>query len=317
MLGGKNIRTKIMGKILGLFPGQGSQSVGMGAEFINSNECARELFAQADQALRYPLTQICLNGPLETLTLTENAQPAILTASYVCFLLSGLSLDAAAGHSLGEYTALVSAKALSFTDAVTLVHKRGRYMQEAVPTGEGKMVAVMGPSEEEIQEVISGLNNGVVEIANLNSPGQTVVAGNTIGVESFSTIMSERGGKIIPLNVSAPFHCRLMKPAAERLALDLDAISFSDPVFPVYANVTARPITSGNDARELLKKQVCATVRWTDSMVAVLETEAISDAVEFGAGGVLTKLLKRINKNVNRHEVADPASLEKTKAALP
>lgn len=297
-----------MPKIAGLFPGQGSQAVGMGASFYAHDQQSRELFEAANKALGFSLSELCFSGPVEKLTLTANAQPAILTVSYIAYRFAGIKLCAAAGHSLGEYSALVSAGAIGFSDALQLVHKRGRYMQEAVPAGAGKMVAVMGPTEDEISTVIESVNRGIAEIANLNCPGQTVVAGDNAGVNEFSEKMAAQGGKLIPLNVSAPFHCQLMKPAADKLIADLDAISFSDLAFPVYANVTAQAVTSGNQARELLKRQVCASVRWTDCMLNMLKDQQITDTVEFGAGGVLSKLLKRIDKSINRHEVDSPES---------
>ena len=179
-------------------------------------------------------------------------------------------------------------------------------MQQAVPTGVGKMVAVMGPSEDEIRSVIESVSEGIKEIANLNSPGQTVVAGDVLGVDAFSVAMQAKGGKIIPLNVSAPFHCQLMAPAAEKLAIDLDAVSFKDPIFPIYSNVTAKAVTTGAQARELLKRQVCGSVRWTDSMRNAIEEQNITHAIEFGAGGVLSKLLKRINPETKRVELDSP-----------
>ncbi len=299
-------------KIAALFPGQGSQAVGMGKEFFESETLARQLFQAADDALGFKLTDICFNGPIETLTLTENAQPAILVTSFVAFSLLGRDVLAGAGHSLGEYTALVAAGAIDFTDAVQLVHKRGKYMQQAVKPGAGKMVAVMGPSEEEIRAVIESVTVGVSEIANLNCPGQTVVAGDVMGVDAFSELMTKAGGKIIPLNVSAPFHCSLMKPAADKLAAELDKIQFRDPKFPVYANVTAKPVRTADEVRARLKEQVCGTVRWTESMVNLVEGEGITDIIEFGPGAVLSKLMKRINKGINQHEVFNPESLADT-----
>ena len=177
-------------KIAGLFPGQGSQSIGMGRSFFENNSIAREIFASADHALGFPLAKLCFEGPIEELTLTKNAQPAILTSSYVAYLLAEIPISAAAGHSLGEYSALVAANCLSFVDAVALVHKRGSYMQEAVRPGEGTMLAIMGPGPEEIQSVIDKIENGIIEIANLNCPGQTVVAGDIKGAELFSKLMS-------------------------------------------------------------------------------------------------------------------------------
>lgn len=302
-----------MKNIAGLFPGQGSQAVGMGQDFFEKSSVAKEIFASADKILGYPLSKLCFQGPIEELTLTQNAQPAILTVSYVAFLLAEIPVIAGAGHSLGEYSALVAAGALAFEDAVLLVHKRGRYMQEAVKPGDGKMVAVMGPTEPEIREVITAITSGVAEIANLNSPGQTVVAGDVLGIDTFAKLIAEKGGKVIPLNVSAPFHCRLMQPAAEKLAKDLDTTTFSALKFPVYANFSAQKITSGDDARALLKQQVCGSVRWTDSMLNMVREQSITDVVEFGAGGVLSKLMKRIDAAPARHEAGDIASVESLK----
>jgi len=297
--------------VLGLFPGQGSQAVGMGADFFEHSEIGKELFQQADRSLGFPLSNLCLQGPIERLTLTEHAQPAILLVSIISYRHTQLRLAAAAGHSLGEYSALVAADAISLEDALQLVHKRGRYMQEAVEPGAGKMVAVMGPSEEEITEALKLVQKGVAEIANLNSPGQTVVSGDNLGVDTFAHILQERGGKIIPLNVSAPFHCSLMKSAADKLAKDLDAISFRDPSFPIYANVTGHAVETGEQARALLKQQVCGSVRWTECMLNAAAEKQITHAVEFGAGAVLSKLLKRIKPEVTRFDVPDLKSLEK------
>jgi len=247
-----------------------------------------------------------LNGPIEELTSTQNAQPALLTSSYAYykhFTSQGSCVDATAGHSLGEYTALVAAEVLSFEDAVLLVNKRGKYMQEAVPKGAGGMLAVMGLSEEDILGFCSKVTQGVAEIANLNCPGQTVVAGDKKGLAEFQDIAS--GSKIIPLNVSAPFHCSLMKPAADNLAKDLDAITFSEPKIKVVANVTAKEITSADESRELLKQQVCSSVRWTDSVNYLVNNLSINETIEFGPGGVLTKLCKRINKEIKREQFDD------------
>ena len=302
--------------VLGMFPGQGSQEVGMGRAFIESSDQAQALVQLADKSLGFPLSKIILEGPIDRLTLTENAQPAILLISTICFREASIQIDAAAGHSLGEYSALVAAGCISFEDAVQAVHKRGRYMQEAVEPGAGKMVAVMGPTESDIHAVLNGIEQGIAEIANLNCPGQTVVAGDVVGIDAFAAEMSKQGAKIIPLNVSAPFHCSLMKPAAAKLAVDLDAITFQDPAFPIYSNVEAKAVRTGTAARELLKRQVCGSVRWTDSIQNAVKEGAITDAVEFGAGGVLTKLLKRIDSSVKRHEVANPEGLVAVKAVL-
>lgn len=302
-------------RVLGMFPGQGSQAVGMGKELVESRDEARALCEIADRALGYGLSSLCLNGPLETLTLTANAQPAILLVSTICYELAQLPLQIAAGHSLGEFSAHVAAGTIAFEDAIVLVHKRGTYMQEAVRPGDGKMVAVMGPAEAEIRDMLRDVQSGVCEIANLNSPGQTVVAGDVQGVDGFVAIASSKGAKVIPLNVSAPFHCRLMAPAAEKLAADLDRTTFNDPKFPVIANVTGEPVRTAAEARARLKEQVCGSVRWTASMERAAELGA-THAVEFGAGGVLTKLLKRIVPAMNRLEVSDPKTLSASQAAL-
>lgn len=299
-----------------LFPGQGSQVVGMGKEFFDGSGAAKDLFQIADTALGFRISQMCFEGPIETLTLTQNAQPAILLSSFVAFRLADIPVNCAAGHSLGEYTALVAAGVLDFADALQLVHKRGSYMQEAVKPGAGKMVAVLGPSAEEIQAVIASVPQGVAEIANLNCPGQIVVAGDVEGVDAFAAAMAQKGGKLIPLNVSAPFHCSLMRPAQEALTKDLNATTFNDPKFTVYSNVTAKPILSGADARELLRQQVCAPVRWTEQMENMIAEKNITGTIEFGPGGVLSKLLKRINKTTVRHEVFSPDSAQAVRSSV-
>lgn len=303
-------------RICGLFPGQGSQSVGMGKAWYENVPEAKDIFSRADRALGFSISNICFEGPMEDLTLTQNAQPALLLVSYLNYVLSGIKIDAAAGHSLGEFSALVAAGVISLEDALVLVHKRGTYMQEAVPVGKGAMAAVMGPSEEEIASYIKEGAEGIVEIANLNSPGQTVLAGESQAMKNFGAFLVTKGAKVIPLNVSAPFHSSLMKPAADKLALDLDSVTFNEPSFPVYANVTAQKISSSSEARELLKKQVCGTVRWTAEVKNLVEEQSITTAVEFGPGGVLSKLLKRTIPSVQRYEVSDPESAEKARVAL-
>lgn len=297
-----------MKKVVGMFPGQGSQTVGMGASLYESNEIARDLFERANKVLGFSLSEICFQGPLESLTLTAHAQPAILTVSYICYKLADIPLVAAAGHSLGEFSALLAAECMQFEDAVVLVHKRGTYMQEAVPAGEGSMAAIMGPDEASIAGLLSQVTSGVVEIANLNCPGQTVIAGESKAVAEASELLVTAGAKAIPLNVSAPFHCSLMQPAAERLAADLAAITMQNPKFPVYANVTATPVTTAEQARELLVKQVTGSVRWTDSIQTILKDIQPDLFVEFGAGDVLSKLLKRIDRAAVRESVTDLAS---------
>ncbi|MFM1847825.1 MAG: hypothetical protein RL417_1299 [Pseudomonadota bacterium] len=293
-----------MATILGLFPGQGSQKVGMGKELFEQSPAARSIFGAADEALGFKLSELCFEGPAEALTATENAQPAILTVSTICYRLAadaGLSLAAAAGHSLGEYSALVAAGALRFEDAVVLVNKRGKYMQSAVPVGLGKMVAVLGKETSEIERAIAQVSSGVVQIANINSPGQIVVAGDAAAVDAFKAAMGD--ARMTDLAVSAPFHCALMKPAADKLALDLERCEISSAAFPVYANVTAQPVRSPDEIRAALKAQVCGRVRWIECMENSIKSEGIDKAVEFGAGAVLSGLLKRINSAIPRAAV--------------
>ncbi|MCL4144021.1 UNVERIFIED_CONTAM: hypothetical protein GTU68_040529 [Idotea baltica] len=305
-----------MKNLIGMFPGQGSQSVGMGKQLFESNDTSRALFEKADATLGFSLSSLCFDGPIEELTLTKHAQPAILTASYAAYLASGIVPKAAAGHSLGEYSALVAAGVLSFDDAVSLVHKRGTYMQEAVAPGEGKMLAVMGLSEEEILSAIAELENNRTEIANLNCPGQTVVAGSADAIDQFTELLKQKGAKAIPLNVSAPFHCSLMQPAADSLSKDLEATTFNEPSFPIYANVTAGKIANGESARDLLLQQVTGSVRWTDSMQNMIKEQSADSSIEYGAGGVLSKLLKRIDKSLERLDAFDQDSIAKAKATL-
>ena len=303
-------------QIAGLFPGQGSQTISMGKDLYDKFDIAKDVFNIANKVLGFSLSSLCHNGPIEELTLTKFSQPAILTVSYICWTVYAKTIAAATGHSLGEYSALVAAKSISFEEAVLLVHKRGCYMQEAVAVEVGEMLAVMGADEEQINKAILELDikEGTVEIANLNSPGQIVVAGTKNATSALSENLVKSGAKIIPLKVSAPFHCSLMKPAADRLAVDLDAMTFSIPSFPVYCNATGKKLISGEDVKEKLKQQVCSSVRWIDCIKNMIEENTITTAIEFGPGGVLSKLLKRINPKIERLEVYDKVSLEKIKS---
>ena len=305
-----------MKDFIALFPGQGSQSVGMGKEFLEKFDLARDLFAEADKALGFPLSKLCLEGPLEELTLTQNAQPAILTVSTIAFHLLENAPKAGAGHSLGEYSALVAAGALTFSDAVQLVHKRGKYMQEAVPTGAGKMIAVLGPEVSAIEEAIAAVPTGIKQVANINCPGQTVVSGDVAGIDALSAELLTRGAKVIELKVSAPFHCSMMAPAAEKLLKDIAALSIKAPKFPVYSNVTTTPHTDGESIRKLLVDQVCSPVRWTASVENMIRDTQAATTLEFGAGSVLSNLMKRIDKSKTRLEISTPETLEKTRASL-
>jgi [acyl-carrier-protein] S-malonyltransferase len=304
-----------MSNIFALFPGQGSQKVGMGKELAEAYPLAKELFTKADEALGFELSKVCFEGPSEKLTLTEIAQPAILTVSTICFQLSQQtsqaatqSIVAAAGHSLGEYSALVAAEALSFEDAVRLVNKRGKYMQEAVPVGSGKMVAVLGKEVSEIETALAQVQGDIAQIANINAPGQIVVAGSVSGVEKFVAALG--AAKVIELTVSAPFHCDLMKPAEEKLRLDLANIEIRKPKFKVYQNYTAQASDDPETIRENLALQVCGRVRWVECVENVVKDTTPAAVWEYGAGNVLTGLVKRINPTITRVNVDSPAALQ-------
>jgi [acyl-carrier-protein] S-malonyltransferase len=300
-----------------LFPGQGSQVVGMGKDFYQSSSEARQIFMRADDALRYPLSRLCFEGPGEELRLTQNTQPALLLVSYVAYTLLGKDPSIAAGHSLGEYSALVAAGSLRFEDAIRLVHKRGRYMQEAVPVGVGAMAALMGVDFSTVQQALTEVEKGVVEIANWNSREQIVIAGHEAAVGEALALIQPRRSIMLP--VSAPFHCELMRRAEEKLAVDLEAVEFRDLAFPVVTNVDARIIHKGEEARDSLKRQVTRTVLWFKSM-EVMAQEGIHVFVELGSGNVLSGLMKRIGRDWPSPPLVlngeDVASLEKAREAL-
>jgi [acyl-carrier-protein] S-malonyltransferase len=306
-----------MKKTAFLFPGQGSQAVGMGKSFYEQSEEARNIFKTADEVLGYSLSKLCFEGPEEELKLTQNTQPALLTVSTIAYRLLGHPPALAAGHSLGEYSALVAAGALRFEDAVLLVHKRGKYMQEAVPVGVGAMAAVIGLGFDAVEAAIAQVKSGVVQIANWNAADQIVISGHKQAVEEALQIAKPPRSVMLP--VSAPFHSPLMKSAEERLAVDLDAVEFADLIFPIVNNVDAKIIRSGADARDGLKRQVSRPVMWTKSMEA-LGGEAVDAFVEIGAGKVLIGLIKRIGRGFSHPftmmNVEDIESLGKTKAGL-
>jgi [acyl-carrier-protein] S-malonyltransferase len=295
-----------------LFPGQGSQAVGMGKSFSEHSSLARELFARADEILGYRISRLCLDGPDEELRLTQNTQPALLVVSTIAYSLFGREPAIAAGHSLGEYSALVAAGSLRFEDALRLVHNRGRYMQEAVPVGQGAMAAVLGMSYEDLSQAVSRVQSGVVQIANWNSQEQLVIAGHKQAVEDALKLANPPRSVMLP--VSAPFHSALMKGAEDRLAIDLDRVELKDLKFPIVTNVDAKVIQKGEDARDSLKRQVSRPVLWYKSM-ELLAGEAIDAFVELGPGKVLSGLIKRIGRSwphpFTTWNVEDRASLEK------
>ncbi|MCB9383446.1 MAG: ACP S-malonyltransferase [Bryobacterales bacterium] len=299
-----------------LFPGQGSQKVGMGLDLAETFPSARAIFDEADEALGFSLSKLCFEGPEEDLKLTENTQPAILTCSMAVLAVmreEGLAdADFVAGHSLGEYSALVAAGALDFADAVKLVRKRGRYMQEAVPPGEGAMAAIIGMAPEKVAEICEQAAEGqVLSPANLNAPAQVVIAGEAAAVERAVEQAKAAGApKAVMLQVSAPFHCAMMRPAQERLAVDLDAIAFRDLTIPLVNNADARIVRSGEEARQGLKDQVPNPVRWEES-IRLLAGEGVERWIEVGPSRVLTGLLRNIDRALKGEAVGDLASLEK------
>jgi [acyl-carrier-protein] S-malonyltransferase len=298
-----------------VFPGQGSQAVGMGQAFHEASPAARAVFEQADTALGFALTRVMFEGPERELMLTANTQPAVLTASVAAAAACaerGLVPGIVAGHSLGEYSALVVAGALALGDAVRVVRKRGEFMQQAVPVGTGAMAAVMGLALDAVETVCREAAQGdVVDVANVNSSAQIVIAGHKAAVERAVKLAAERGGKkSVLLPVSAPFHCALMKPAADRLAAELARVVVADPKIPVVRNVDAGVTRSARDVVPFLLSQVASPVRWTDC-VQRLAAEGADAFVEVGPGRVLTALTKRIVDGATAFAVEDPASLEK------
>lgn len=297
-----------------VFPGQGSQSPGMGKELAENFPAARQVFEEADDALGFAISRLCFDGPAEDLQLTENTQPAILTVSVAAFRAmqeAGIYPPAfVAGHSLGEYSALVAAGALSLSEAVRTVRARGRYMQEAVPVGTGAMAAVIGGDLEAIKRICAeARGDQVCSIANINAPNQIVIAGNTEAVDRAVELLSGVARKVVKLKVSAPFHCALMKPAQDKLAPDLAALDFSGPSMPVVTNVDARATTAPDELRDALVRQVSAPVRWVESM-QLLMSHGVDTFVEAGPGKVLSGLMRQISRDVKMLNVEDAASLQ-------
>jgi [acyl-carrier-protein] S-malonyltransferase len=304
-----------------IFPGQGSQHPGMGKDFAEKFPAARQVFEEADDALGFALSELCFNGPAEQLQLTENTQPAILATSIAALRAMETekfpAADFVAGHSLGEYSALVAAGSLSLTDAVRTVRARGRYMQESVPVGTGAMAAILGAELDVVQEACKeAAEDEVCSAANINSPAQIVIAGDAAAIDRAMVLLKERGARrAVKLNVSAPFHCALMKPAQDRLASDLEEILFADPKMPVVTNVDGAPVRAGNEARESLVRQVSQPVRWLES-VEFLISQGVQTFVEIGPGKVLSGLVRQINRNVRCVNVEDEASLRSARAVL-
>ena len=304
-----------------IFPGQGSQEVGMGKDFYESFPEAKTLWHEANDALGFELSGVAFGGPPEALQLTVNAQPALLAASVAAarvLMAHGVMPIAAAGHSLGEYSALVLAGALEFRHAVRLVRRRGELMQEAVPVGVGAMAALLGPDVAVVEALCdeASEDGAVAEVANVNAPEQVVVAGHKEAVERVVTLARARGVKrAVMLAVSAPFHSRLMRPAAERLAGELAGVPVAPPRFPVVRNVDAQPYAGPDEIRSGLEAQVASRVRWVECILALRRLGA-ETFVEAGPGRVLTGLLKRISEEAEGHAVGDLASLEKALVAL-
>ncbi|MGB9431694.1 MAG: ACP S-malonyltransferase [Candidatus Acidiferrum sp.] len=302
-----------MGKVAFIFPGQASQYSGMGKELAEKYAAARAVFEEADEALGFSVSRICFEGTEDELKLTTNTQPAILTVSVAAFRVlaeKGITADYVAGHSLGEYSALVAAGSLDFADAVKLVRKRGAYMQEAVPPGQGSMAAIMGLSPTGVLDVCKRAAQGeICSPANLNSPEQTVISGHVGAVKRAVEIASQSGAKrAVVLAVSAPFHSALMMPAQQKLEKDLNAIQFADLQMPLVTNVDADTIRKGEEARSALVRQVTMPVRWEESMRMLLD-EGVNTFVEVGPGRVLTGLMRQIERSVASLNVEDEKSL--------
>lgn len=304
-----------------IFPGQGSQCPGMGKDLAEKFPAAKQVFEEADGALGFALSGLCFNGPAVELQLTENTQPAILATSVA--VLRALQsagfpkADFVAGHSLGEYSALVAAGSLPLSDAVQTVRARGRYMQEAVPVGTGAMAAILGSDLETVNAACAEAGQGqVCSAANINSPGQIVIAGDAAAIDRAIDVLKARGAKrAVKLNVSAPFHCALMKPAQDRLAADLNELQFSDLQTPLVTNVDAKPIKAGNEARDSLIRQVSQPVRWLES-VEFLSNHGVQTFIEIGPGKVLSGLVRQINRELRCLNVEDESSLRATREAL-
>lgn len=302
-----------------LFPGQGSQYVGMGKDFYENSQIARDLFEQGNDLLNYDIKSICFNGPLETLTLTENTQPAILITSFIAlkiFSENGIEVRLTAGHSLGEYSALVAAGALKFSDAIPLVHLRGKFMQEAVPAGKGAMAAIIGLQKEKVQALCDEIQDGFVQPANYNGAEQIVISGEKEAVKkAIELAKTYKAKRAILLPVSAPSHSPLMKKAQLNLEKELKNLRLSNLNFPVVTNVDALPITKGIQVRSSLERQLTSPVRWEESMKYIIK-KGVDTFIELGPGKVLVGLMKRIDKKIKSFHIEDMKSLEATLSGI-
>ena len=306
-----------------LFPGQGSQSVGMGSEFYNNFNLVKEIFRQADDELNFSISKMILEGPESELQLTKYTQPAILIVSYSIFktMQDEFNIDLNkfkffAGHSLGEYSALVSSSSLSFKDSLYLLHERGKAMQDAVPFGQGKMIAVLGKKIDEIESLINLKNNNeVCEIANDNADGQVIVSGSKRGIDTLENNLKNNKIKFIPLKVSAPFHCSLMKPAAEIMREKIKSINFKKPLKDIVSNVTAKPENEPENIKNLLIKQIYLSVNWRKSIINI-SNEKVNNFIEIGPGKVLSGMVKRTVKKANCFSINSIADIKNFKDEL-
>ncbi|OUV61259.1 MAG: [acyl-carrier-protein] S-malonyltransferase [Candidatus Pelagibacter sp. TMED128] len=302
-----------------LFPGQGSQVVGMGLEFYNNFEIVKNIFKEADEKLSFKLSKMILEGPEDELKLTQNTQPAILTVSYAIFsvLKKEFNFDFKnskffAGHSLGEYSALVCSESLSFNDALFLLFERGKSMQEAVPVGKGSMIAVLGSKLDEVKIFLDKIKQkGVCEIANDNADGQIIISGDTESIRLIQNILKDNKKKFIPLNVSAPFHCSMMKPAADKMKDKINSINFQKPIFDIVCNVTSQPENNPENIKKLLVDQIFSTVRWRESIINMYN-QKVNNFIEIGPGKVLSGMVKRTVKNINSFSINSINDMKKT-----